>query len=264
MLIDTHCHLNSSRFKKDLPDVISRAVDAGVTYMIAIGCDIPSSRRAVEIAEQFPQVVCTVGVHPCYVMDVTEPDWLEQIAQLAEHPRVVAIGEIGLDYYHEPQGTTWEIYKARQASFFNAQMELAVARSLNIVVHQRSCFAESIALVAPFAGKLRAQFHCFINSWEEAAPLIDAGHVISFTGIATYPKAPEVLQCAVEATAGCFMVETDAPYLTPQAAKGQRCEPAHVRHTAEFIAQARGITLESIAHDTTAKAREFFNLARFD
>jgi TatD DNase family protein len=264
MLIDTHCHLNSSRFKKDLPEVVARAVDAGVTQMIAIGCDVPSSRRAIEIAEQFPQVLCTVGVHPCYVMDVTEPDWLEQIAAMAEHPRVVAIGEIGLDYYHEPQGTTWEIYKARQASFFKAQMELAVARKLNIVVHQRSCFEDSVALVAPFTGKLRAQFHCFINTWADAAPLVAQGHVISFTGIATYPKAPEVLQCASEAAAGCFMVETDAPYLTPQAVKGQRCEPAHVRHTAEKIAQARGVSLESLAAETTALAREFFRLEKFD
>ena len=264
MLIDTHCHLNSSRFKKDLPDVISRAVDAGVTQMIAIGCDVESSRRAVEIAEQFPQVLCTVGVHPCYVMDVAEPDWLEQIAKLAEHPRVVAIGEIGLDYYHAPQGTTWEIYKARQAAFYQAQMELAVEQKFNIVVHQRNCFAESTALVAPFTGKLRAQFHCFINSYEDAKPLLADGHVISFTGIATYPKAPEVLACAVAAPAGSFMLETDAPYLTPQASKGQRCEPAHVRQTASVIAEARGVSLETLAAETTAKAREFFNLAQFD
>ncbi len=258
MLIDTHCHLNSARFSRDLPDVIRRAEDAGVTQMIAIGCDVASSRRAIEIAETFPQVLCTVGVHPCYVMEVTEPDWLEQIARMAEHPRVVALGEMGLDYFHAPQDTTWEIYKARQADFYRAQLGLAVERQLNVVVHQRNCFAESTAMIAPYAGKLRAQFHCFINSWAEAQPLVAAGHVISFTGIATYPKAPEVLECAMQADPGTFMVETDAPYLSPQAVKRERCEPAHVRHTAQCIADARGVSLATLAQQTTAVAQAFF------
>lgn len=261
MIIDTHCHLNSSRFRKDLPDVISRAVDAGVTEMIVIGCDVASSRRAIEIAETFPNVHCTVGVHPCYVLDVAEPDWLEQIHAMAQHPRVVAIGEIGLDYYHAPpEGVSWETYKARQAEFFRPQMELAVALGKNIVVHQRSSFEYSVAMVAEFDGRLRAQFHCFINPWADAAPLIAKGHLISFTGIATYPKAPEVLQCAVEAASGSFMVETDAPYLTPQQVRGQRCEPSHVRLTAETIAAARGISWEALAAETTATAREFFRV----
>ena len=261
MLIDTHCHLTSSRFNKDLADVVARASDAGVTQLITIGCDVPSSRQSIEIAEKFPNVFCTVGVHPCYVMDVTESDWLEQIHEMSAHPKVVAIGEIGLDYYHEPPaGTTWEEYKSRQAEFFARQMELAASIGKNIVVHQRSSFDDSIAMVANYEDRLKAQFHCFINSWAEAAPLIEKGHVISFTGIATYPKAPEVLQCAVEAAQGCFMVETDAPYLTPQQKRGQRCEPAHVRYTAETIAAARGTTLEMLAQETTARAHSFFGI----
>jgi TatD DNase family protein len=261
MIIDAHCHLNSSRFNKDLPDVMARAVDAGVTRVVVIGCDVASSRRAIEIAETYPQAYCTVGVHPCYVMDVTEPDWLAQIEEMSHHPRAVAIGEIGLDYYHAPRGTTWEIYKARQAEFYLAQMELAVARELNIVVHQRNCFAESVAMVKAFTGKLRAQFHCFINPWADAQPLLADGHIISFTGIATYPKAPDVLECATQATLGHFMVETDAPYLTPQAARGQRCEPAHVRQTVAAIASARGITLDALAAATTECAEGFFKFS---
>jgi TatD DNase family protein len=261
MLIDTHCHLDSSRFKNDLPEVVERALEAGVTRIITIGCDVESSRRAIAIAEQYPQIFCTVGVHPCYVMDVTEPDWLEQITDMAAHPKVVAIGEIGLDYYHNPpEGTSWETYKERQRDFFHRQMELAVQCGKNIVVHQRNSFADSVAMVQKFEDRLRAQFHCFINTWEDAVPLVERGHVISFTGISTYPKAPEVLACAVEATAGNFMVETDAPYLTPQAQRGQRCEPAHVRFTAEAIAQARGISLEALAAVTNQCAETFFRL----
>lgn len=260
MLIDSHCHLDSSRFKKDLAEVIARATDAGVEKIVSIGCDVPSSRRALEIAEQFPQVYCTVGVHPCYVMDVTEEDWLEQMRAMAAHPKVVALGEMGLDYFHAPpEGTTHEIYKSRQAMFFQKQLELAAELGKNIVVHQRNSFADGVAMVQPFSGKLRAQFHCFINTWADAAPLIEQGHLISFTGIATYPKAPEVLACAVQASLGTFMVETDGPYLTPNSKKGQRCEPAFVRDTAQCIADARGISLEMLAKETTAVAEKFFS-----
>lgn len=260
MLIDTHAHLDSTRFSKDLPDVISRATDAGVETIITLGCDVESSRAALEIAERFPNVFAAVGVHPCHVLDVTEPDWLESIHSMAGHEKAVAIGEIGLDYYHAPKGVSWDDYKARQADFYQKQLELAAALGMNVVVHQRSSFEDSVAQIAPFTGKLRAQFHCFINAWEEAAPLVEQGHLISFTGIATYPKAPEVLACAAAATRGEFMVETDAPYLTPQAVRGQRCEPAHVRLTAEAIAQARGVSIEVLAAETTAVANAFFGL----
>lgn len=261
MLVDSHAHLDSSRFSRDLPEVIARAADAGVDTIIAIGCDVDSSTAAVKIAERFPRVYATVGVHPCYVMEETRGDWVEQIASLAAHEKVLALGEMGLDFYHDPpKGVSWDDYKLRQRTFFQNQMELAVQLGKNIVVHQRSSFSEGSAMVEPFAGRLRAQFHCFINSWPEAEPLVAAGHVISFTGISTYPKAPEVLECATQAQAGCFMVETDAPYLTPQAFRGQRCEPAHVRSTAEIIAQARGISLAKLAEETTSVAREFFRL----
>ena len=261
MLIDTHCHLHSSRFKKDLRGVVARAVDTGVTQMIAVGCDVETSRQAVAIAEAHPAVYATVGVHPCYVMEVTQPDWLEKIQALAQHPRVVALGEMGLDYYHAPpEGTTWETYKSVQSEFFRQQMDLAASLRKNIVVHQRNSLADAVTMVSEYTGRLSAQFHCFIDSWAQAQPLLQQGHVISFTGIATYPQAPEVLQCTVEAAAGSFMLETDSPYLTPQAKRGQRCEPAFVRHTAETIAAARGVSLEVLAAETTQRARWFFGI----
>jgi TatD DNase family protein len=261
MLIDTHAHLDAKHFQgpNRLAQFLAQALEAGVTKVIAIGCDVASSRQAVALAAQHPQVYAAVGVHPCYVMDEVLPDWLEQLAKLATQPKVVAIGETGLDQFHAPpQGTTLEVYNARQATFFRKQLELAEATNLPVVVHQRSCYQPSVDIVQPFHGRVRCQFHCYIDTWEMAQPLISHGHRISFTGIATYPKAPEVLACARAAQAGTFMLETDSPYLPPQLKRGQRNEPAFVRHTAEAIAQARGETLETLASLTTETAEEFF------
>ncbi len=261
MFIDTHAHLDSDKFAHDLPGVLARAAEAGVTTVIAVGCDVASSRRCVELAEAWPNVHATVGIHPCYVSETGGENWQEEIFRLAQHPRVVAIGEIGLDYFHAPpSGTSWEEYKALQAEVFLRQMQMASALGKNIVVHQRNSFADCTEMVAHFSGRLRAQFHCFVNPWTDALPLVEQGHLISFTGIATYPKAPEVLECARQASAGRFMLETDSPYLSPLPVRGRRCEPAHLRHTAEAIARAQGVSLETLARETSAAAREFFGL----
>lgn len=268
MLTDTHCHLDSSQFRGDLPAVIERARQAGVTRIVAIGCDVESSRRSAEIAEQHEGVWFTAGVHPCYVTDVPDGPWLAELRALAAHPRCVALGEMGLDYYHgAPKGWTDESYRARQADFFTAQLGLAAELGLNVVVHERdrkgrACHEEVTRLLAPWQGRLRAQMHCFIHPWEDAQPLIAAGHVISFTGIATYPHAPLVSACAAAAEAGAFMLETDAPYLTPAARKGSRNEPAFTRLTAERIAELRGIPLEQLAAETTAVADAFFRFGK--
>jgi TatD DNase family protein len=259
MLVDTHAHLDARHFRQDLPQVISSAAAAGVKKIVAIGCDVPSSRAALEIAERFEGVYAAVGVHPCYVLEVTETDWLAQIETMAQHAKCVAIGEIGLDEYHAPpKASSAEAYHGRQREFFEGQLDLAARVGKNIVVHQRNCFEKATLMVKNYAGRLRAQFHCFINSLADAEPLLADGHVISFTGIATYPKAPEVLECARDVPAGYFMLETDAPYLSPQATRKLRNEPAFVRHTAESIAAARGISLPELAEITTRTAEAFF------
>lgn len=266
MLTDTHAHLESKSLRHDLPEVVARALAAGVSRIVAIGCDLPSSRACLEIAGKYPQVWATVGVHPCYVTEVTEADWLEQLRDLSRHPRCVAIGETGLDYYHNPpDGWTLDDYRARQREFFRGQLELAAEMKKNAVVHQRDrqgmdCWRDIVRMVTPFQGRLRAVFHCWILPWAEAVPVIAAGHLISFTGIATYPKAPEVHESATAAPDGTFMLETDSPYIAPVPHRGQRNEPAYVRHTAERIAQLRGVSLEHLAAVTSRTANGFFSL----
>lgn len=268
MLTDSHAHLEAKALRDELPGIVDRAVAAGVSRIVTIGCDISTSRECLEIAERFPQVWATVGVHPCYVTEVTKPDWLEQLRELSRHPRCVALGEMGLDYYHNPpDGWTLADYRALQQEFFRAQLELAADVGKNVVVHQRDrtgmdCWRDIVKLVTPFHGKLSAVFHCWVLPWQEAVPMIGFGHLISFTGVTTYPNAPDVATCAAAAPDGSFMVETDSPYIAPVPHRGQRNEPAYVRHTAERIAQIRGVSLESLAATTSRTADEFFNLPR--
>lgn len=264
MLIDTHAHLQNPKLTLDLPGVLARAREAGVTRVITIGTTPEDSRTGLEMAERYENLRFAAGVHPCNVTDVTAPDWLEQIRALAAHPKCAAIGECGLDYYHPaPDGWTWEDYVARQKEFFTAQLALAAEMGKNVVVHQRdrsgtACWEDIKELIAPWKGKLRAVFHCFLHPWREAAPVVADGHLISFTGIVTYKNAPDAAGCAAGAPDGSFMLETDCPYLAPVPHRGKTNEPSFTRHTAEKIAELRGVSLERLATVTSATADEFF------
>lgn len=266
-LIDSHCHLASYKFADEGPEldaVIQRAADAGVTRMVSIGTDLVDSPACIALAEKYPSVYAAVGIHPCSVTEIDAEDWLDQIRAFAKSsPRVAAIGEIGLDYFHPaPDGWTEDAYRTRQAEFFQAQLALAAELGLNVIIHQRdkmnTCWPDILRIMEPWHGKLRAVFHCFLHSWEEAKKVVAKGHLISFTGIATYKSAQDMQQCATDAVPGSFMVETDAPYLAPVPHRGQRCEPAHTRHTAEHIAGLRNISLEQLATETTQTANDFF------
>lgn len=266
MLTDSHCHLVSRQFANDADAVIARALEAGVQRMVAIGCDLEDSPKCVELAARHDAVHATVGIHPCYVTEIQSDDWIDQLRSLAKQPKVAAIGEIGLDYFHAaPEGWTEEDYHTRQAEVFVTQLDLAVELGLNVVVHQRDkgerCWPDILELMEPYHGKLRAVFHCFAHRWEDAAPLVEQGHLISFTGITTFKSAKEMQQCATEAPAGSFMVETDAPYLAPTPHRGKRCEPAHTADTARFIAELRGESLDDLAKHTEATAESFFRFA---
>ena len=267
MLTDTHCHLASGQFRQDSGDVIQRAVEQGITRMVTIGTDCEDSAECIALAKNNLPVYAAVGIHPCSVTEITEDEnWLETIHQLAIAPKVAAIGEIGLAYCHSPpEGWSEEAYRQRQADFFRAQLELAAELGLNVVIHQRDkahqCWSDILQIMEPFHGKLRAVFHCFTHSWAIAKPLIEKGHLISFTGITTFPNAKNIQQCASEADDGSFMLETDAPYLAPIPHRGKRCEPAHTFHTGEFIAALRGITMEQLASCTEKTVESFFRLA---
>lgn len=232
--------------------------------MVTIGTDLEDSASCIELASQHDAVYAAIGIHPCSVTGISNDDnWLPGIRKLATMGKVAAIGEIGLDYFHPPPGG-WdqEHYRQRQIDFFQAQLELAAELGLNAVIHQRDrgdqCWTDILRIMEPFHGKLRAVFHCFTHSWETAKLLVDKGHLISFTGISTFPSAKQIQQCALQATPGSFMLETDAPYLAPVPHRGKRCEPAHTLHTAQFIAQLRGIPLKQLAEETGSNAESFF------
>ncbi len=259
MLIDTHAHLTFPDFADDIEGILARAADSGVTRVITIGTSVESSRRAVAIAEKFANVFAVVGIHPDNAMEAA-PGFIEELRALAKSPHVVAIGEAGLDYFRRtPERVAAE--KSTQAAVFTAQLELAAELGLNVVIHERESWDDTLAILAPFAGKVRAQFHCFGKSLAYAEAVLAQNHVVSFTGIVTFKNAAVVQETAARLPAGAFMVETDCPYLAPVPFRGKRCEPAHTRCTADFIAALRQQPLTELAAETTAVAEAFF---RFD
>jgi len=287
MLVETHAHLDYPDFANDFDDVLRRATEAGVTRIITIGTSVESSRRAIDLAEKHSNIFAVIGVHPTYAEESGE-DVITPLRELAENPRVVAIGETGLDYHHLPsieaakekkvqvfarvlQGETEEeieasiqdgAYKSRQASLFQQQLDLALELGLNLVIHQRDAWDDTLEIMRPYSGKLRGVFHCFGGSLEQANEVVDLGHLVSFTGIVTFKNGASVREVAARIPLWKFMVETDCPYLAPVPFRGKRCEPAHTRIVAETIAAARGISLDDVAAMTTQTAQEFFRFNR--
>ena len=286
MLIDTHAHLDYSDFAADFGDVLGRATEAGVTRIITIGTSIASSRRAIELAEAHPNVFAVIGVHP--TSDEAAEDVMTPLRELAQSRRVVAIGETGLDYHRLPsaeaaksknvqvfartlQGETQEeisagiddgAYKARQASLFEQQLDLAVELGLNAVIHQRDAWPDTLEMMRPYSGRLRGVFHCFGGTIEDAQEVLAMGHLVSFTGIVTFKNGASVRQVATQLPLDSFMVETDCPYLAPTPFRGKRCEPAHTRLVADTIANARSLSLDELARSTTTTAETFFKFNR--
>ena len=259
MFFDTHTHLGSRQFDSDLPAVLERARAAGITRMVAPATDLENARKLLTLTENEPDVRVAVGIHPCDADSVSGAAWIDELRDLAMHPKVCAIGEIGLDYFHAPpEAFTLEEWKAHQAKVLTAQLQLAVELKLNVILHNRESWDDLTALVLPFSDRLRGVFHCFTGTMEQAAPLLKLGHLISFTGIVSFKNAGVIAEAASVAPADGYMIETDAPYLAPVPHRGKRCEPAYVADTARAIAALRGETMEQVAADTTRNALAFF------
>ena len=284
MLTDTHAHLDFPEFEGQLDAVIARAREAGVHRIITVGIDRESCRKSLAIAEKYDNVYAVVGLHPCNVLDEGAMDFLEELPALARHPKVVAIGETGMDYHHLPsrdlakknkgvfdalQATTAEsteaeiadgAMKSAQVEAFKVQLDLAVELGRNVVVHQRDAWEDTLDILRPYTGKLRGVFHCFGGSPEAAAEIAAMGHLVSFTGIVTFKNATLVQETAKSVAPEGYMVETDCPYLAPVPYRGKTCEPAHVRLIAERIAELRNESLEKVAADTERTAKAFFKI----
>ncbi|MDF1812236.1 MAG: TatD family hydrolase [Verrucomicrobiales bacterium] len=262
MLIDTHAHLTSDRFKNHTDEVIQRARDCGVEKIVSIACDLADSKDVVDLASRYDNVYPTVGIHPCYVHEVEEESWLEQIKELAEQNSVAAIGEVGLDFYHDPPiGFSESEWRSRQSDYFVKQISLANELDLPLVIHQRESGDEVLEILNDFPGT-KAVLHCFTGTRAQAEKALSMGLYLSFTGVVTYPKAPEVREMAAFVPEDRFMVETDSPYLSPVPFRGKSNEPAFVTHTAKKIADVRNISEQECAEISTENAHNFFHNLR--
>ena len=260
---DTHAHLDYPDYAPDLPQVLERAQAAGITKIISICTDLDSSRRAIQLSERFANIFAVVGWHPTHALEAPE-DLRPALRELARHPKVVAIGETGLDYYrlpsHKEGGAVAddERYQRKQAQIFQQQLEVAAECGLNCVIHQRSALEDTLAMMQPFAGKVRGQFHCFADDAAAMRRVVAMGSVVSFTGILTFKNGQNIRDALAATPPGEFMLETDCPYLAPLPYRGKRCEPAYVKEISEVAAQVKGCTLEELSAATCATARKFF------
>jgi TatD DNase family protein len=256
MLFDTHTHLDQEEFDDCRDAVVERATASGVERMIAVGTTASTSRKCIEIAAKYPSVYAAVGLQPNYIAQGPPEDWAA-IEELSTAPRVVAIGETGLDRHWDY--TPFEV----QQEYFQRHIELARRRDLPFIVHMRDCDAEIVEALRLAAKRapLRGVMHSFTGDAAMAAECVALGLHISFAGMVTYKKSQALRECAATIPDDRLLVETDCPYLSPEPVRSKRPnEPAYVRHTAERLADVRGVTLEELAAQTTANARALFRI----
>jgi len=254
VFIDTHCHLSFEQLQDDLSGILERAGQAGVAAMITVGTNLADSQRCIELAGQQGNVYCSVGVHPHEAASFTEQT-LQRLTELADSPQVVAIGETGLDYHYNLSPPD------AQRRVFGRHLELAEPTRLPVVVHCREGFDDVLGIADehPLAG--RVVLHCFTGTVGQVRMAIERGWMISFTGIVTFAGADDLREAAKLVPADRLMLETDAPYLSPEPVRHVRPnEPAHVVHIARLLAEVRGESVEHLAEQTTANARAFFGL----
>jgi TatD DNase family protein len=253
MLVDTHAHLMDTAFANDLPAVLERAAAAGVIALVCVGYDEASSVAAVALAEQHPHIVAAVGIHP-NASGAARPGAFERIEELARHPRVVGIGETGLDNYRK------RTPPAVQREWFLRHLDLAARLDLPVIVHNRDADAETAPILLDWSRQTggRGVLHCFAGDDAMLRAGLDAGFMVSFAGPVTYKNAGELPNRARRVPLDRIVVETDCPYLPPHPHRGQRNEPAHVRITATKLAELHGVSLERIEQATTENARRIF------
>jgi len=255
MLIDSHCHIDDARYDADREAMIQRARDAGVGHFVTIGCDLDTSCAAVALAQKYPFISATVGVHPHEVKHIKD-GWYDELSALAKSGRVVAYGEIGLDYHydHSPR----EVQRAR----YREQVRLARELRLPIVIHTREAQDDTIAILKEEkGGEAGGVFHCFSGDAWLAKDALDLGFYLSFSGVVTFQNATMLRDIVKTVPLDRILVETDAPYLTPAPHRGKRNEPAYVRHVAEKIAEIHGISVQEVEDATTQNTRRLFRIS---
>lgn len=254
MLFDTHVHLNDEQYAEDLEAVIERARQEGVENMVVVGFDDKTITRAMELVEKYDFLYASVGWHPVDAIDMTEKD-LNRIEELASHPKVVALGEMGLDYHWDKSP------KEIQKEVFRKQIRLAKKVQLPIIIHNREATQDIIDILQEEkAEDVGGIMHCFSGSAESARICLDMNFYISLGGPVTFKNAKKPKEVAAEVPLDRLLIETDCPYLAPHPHRGKRNEPAYVKLVAEQIAELKGLSLEEIAEATSANARKLFGI----
>lgn len=252
-MIDSHCHLTDPRLHEQMDAVLKRAQAAGVTRFVTIGTEPPDNRRAIELASSNPLIHCAVGIHPNHSQPYTQSD-VEGLRAHVSNPRVVALGEMGLDYFHKFAD------RDHQRHIFEAQLDLARETQFPVVIHSREAIDDTLAILTDFP-TISAVFHCFTGTVDEARRIIAAGYLLGFTGPVTYKKNDALREVVKETPLDRMLIETDCPYLSPEPHRSQKInEPALVHYVCETIARVKGLLTHEIDAITTQNTLRFYRM----
>jgi TatD DNase family protein len=252
MLVDSHAHLEMEEFDSDRPDVIERARLGGVDCIVTVGTNPGLSRKALSIARQYENIYATVGIHPHDVISADDKSF-DELKALAEDPKVVAYGEIGLDYFRNISP------REKQIEMFAKQLELAKGLNLPVIIHDRDAHEQTLRMVKASGVRLGV-FHCFSGDWAMARQCIDLGFYISVPGVVTFDKSKVLQEVVRKAPLDSILLETDCPYLTPVPHRGKRNEPSFIIHTAKKVAELKGLTWEDVAQAAAVNTRKLFRI----
>ncbi len=254
MIFDTHAHYDDPMFDQDRADILGRMEENGVGLILNPGCDVSTTQKAIAMAETYDFMYAAAGIHPEQASGVTEAD-LEQIEKALSHPKVKAVGEIGLDYYYEDLCP-----REKQKEIFRAQLELAKAYNLPVIVHDREAHEDCLSMVREYP-EVTGVFHCYSGSVEMAKLLLQMGWYLSFTGVLTFKNAKKAPDVVAITPLDRLMVETDCPYMAPVPHRGKRNSSLYVHYVAEKMAEIKGLTLEEMIRITTENGKRFFGIA---
>ena len=256
MLFDTHAHYDDKRFDEDRDEILSSMPKNGVGLILNPGCDIETSKKAIEYAEKYSHVYAAVGIHPEYIEEIELNSTIKELKTLAlSSKRIKAIGEIGLDYYWVKQPEL----RAKQAELLRRQLALAKEFDMPVIIHDREAHADTLKIVEEFP-EVKGVFHCYSGSTEMAQRLISLGYLISFTGVITYKNAKKAVEVVENIPLDKLMIETDSPYMSPEPFRGKRNSSLYVYRMAEAIANIKNIPLDEVINQTTENGKKLFNI----
>ena len=257
MIIDTHAHLDFPDFKDDIDDVIKRAGEVGVEYIINVGTSVDTSVKSIELTKKYANIYASVGIHPNAASTVPADDW-SRLEALAGESKVVAIGETGLDYYRDRSK------KEDQKRLFHKHLELAEKHNLPVIIHNREASIDCLEIVRKYSGRVSGVIHCFSGSRDDAEEFLELGFYISFAGPITFPKAENLREALKAVPVEKLLLETDCPFLAPQPKRGKRNEPSYLQYTIPVLAELYKLTVEDIERITTLSAKKLFGITQSD